>query len=54
MKNTNFVNSSGWPEDDHYSSVYDLAILSNALIKIFQIYIPILQWRNLHIMKFST
>ena len=35
MKNTNFVNSSGWPEDDHYSSVYDLAILSNALIKNF-------------------
>ena len=35
MKNTNFTNSSGWPEDNHYSSVYDLAILSNALIRDF-------------------
>ena len=35
MTNTNFINSSGWPDDNHYSSVYDLAILSNALIKDF-------------------
>ena len=35
MNNTNFINSSGWPEDDHYSSVYDLAILSNAVIREF-------------------
>tara|TARA_Y100001970_G_scaffold114296_1_gene142583 strand:- start:1938 stop:3071 length:1134 start_codon:yes stop_codon:yes gene_type:complete len=37
MNNTNFVNSSGWPEDDHYSTVRDLAILSNAVIKEFPI-----------------
>ena len=35
MKNTNFLNSSGWPEENHYSTVYDLAILSNALIRDF-------------------
>ena len=44
MFNSNFKNSSGWPHpdlqskvymDDHYSSVYDLAILSNAMIKNF-------------------
>ena len=35
MLNTNFVNSSGWPNENHYSSVHDLAILSNALIKNF-------------------
>ena len=35
MLNTNFVNSSGWPDDNHYSTVYDLAILSNSLIKDF-------------------
>jgi len=35
MDNTNFVNSSGWPEEDHYSTVYDLAILSNAVIREF-------------------
>ena len=35
MVNTNFINSSGWPDKQHYSSVYDIAILSNALIKNF-------------------
>src|SRR5210317_539808 len=35
MINTNFLNSSGWPEDDHYSTVYDLALLSKALIREF-------------------
>ena len=35
MNNTNFINSSGWPEDNHYSTVYDLALLSNALIRKF-------------------
>ena len=35
MSNTNFLNSSGWPEDNHYSTVYDLAILSNAVINEF-------------------
>jgi len=35
MRNTNFLNSSGWPEDNHYSTVYDLALLSNSLIKEF-------------------
>jgi len=35
MINTNFVNSSGWPEENHYSTVNDLAILSNAIIKEF-------------------
>ena len=32
---TNFINSSGWPEENHYSTVYDIAVLSNALIKNF-------------------
>ena len=35
MINTNFVNSSGWPNEKHYSTVQDLAILSNSLIKNF-------------------
>jgi len=35
MKNTNFTNSSGWPEPNHFSSVKDIAILSNALIRDF-------------------
>ena len=35
MKNTNFLNSSGWPDDNHYSTVRDLGILSNSLIRDF-------------------
>jgi serine-type D-Ala-D-Ala carboxypeptidase (penicillin-binding protein 5/6) len=35
MKNTNFLNSSGWPVDNHYSTVYDLALLSNSVIREF-------------------
>lgn len=35
MINTHFINVSGLPEDNHYSTVYDIAILSNALIRDF-------------------
>ena len=35
LNNTNFKNSSGWPVEDHYSTVRDLAILSNSLILNF-------------------
>ena len=35
MKNTNFINSSGWPDDNHFSTVRDISILSNALIRDF-------------------
>ncbi|HEX7349302.1 MAG TPA: D-alanyl-D-alanine carboxypeptidase family protein [Rhodanobacteraceae bacterium] len=32
MTNTHFVNASGYPADDHYSSAHDIAILARALI----------------------
>lgn len=35
MKDTNFVNASGLPHANHYSSAYDLAVLSRNLIKNF-------------------
>ncbi|HET8765559.1 MAG TPA: D-alanyl-D-alanine carboxypeptidase family protein [Rhodanobacter sp.] len=35
MDNTHFVNASGYPADNHYSSAHDIAILSRALIKNF-------------------
>ena len=35
MKNSNFVNSSGWPHPHHYSTMYDLAVLSKAIIRDF-------------------
>lgn len=35
MKNTHFVNSTGWPDKDHYTTAEDLAILTRALIRDF-------------------
>mgnify|MGYP000496772868 CR=1 FL=1 len=35
MKNTRFVNSSGLPDPQHYSSAQDLALLAHALIRDF-------------------
>ncbi len=35
MLNTNFTNSSGWPNENHYSTVRDIAILSNSIIRDF-------------------
>ncbi|WP_424945787.1 D-alanyl-D-alanine carboxypeptidase family protein [Candidatus Spongiihabitans sp.] len=35
MTNTNFTNSSGIPEDNHYSTVEDMTLLSMALIRKF-------------------
>ncbi|MGJ7044663.1 D-alanyl-D-alanine carboxypeptidase (penicillin-binding protein 5/6) [Thermoanaerobacterium thermosulfurigenes] len=32
-KNTNFKNASGLPEDGHYTSVYDMALISRELVK---------------------
>lgn len=33
MKNTHFVNPNGLDDDDHYSSAYDVALMSRELIK---------------------
>ena len=35
MLNTNFINSSGWPDENHFSTVRDLGVLSNTLIRDF-------------------
>ncbi|MDC0037672.1 D-alanyl-D-alanine carboxypeptidase [Alphaproteobacteria bacterium] len=35
MLNTNFINSSGWPNEDHFSTVRDLGFLSNKIIQDF-------------------
>lgn len=35
MTNSHFVNSTGWPDKEHYTTVADLAILSRALINDF-------------------
>jgi serine-type D-Ala-D-Ala carboxypeptidase (penicillin-binding protein 5/6) len=33
MKNSHFVNATGWPDPEHYSTAHDLAILGEALIR---------------------
>ena len=35
MLNTNFKNSTGWPDEDHYSTARDIAILTRAMIRNF-------------------
>lgn len=38
MKNSHFMNASGWPDPDHYSTARDLAKLATALIHDFPEY----------------
>lgn len=38
MSNSNFTNASGWPDENNYSTAYDLAILSYHTIKDFPEY----------------
>jgi D-alanyl-D-alanine carboxypeptidase (penicillin-binding protein 5/6) len=38
MNNTHFTNASGWPDPDHYSTAYDLALVTIAMIKNFPEY----------------
>jgi len=35
LKDSHFVNASGLPDPDHYTTAYDIALLSHALIKDF-------------------
>jgi D-alanyl-D-alanine carboxypeptidase (penicillin-binding protein 5/6) len=41
MKNTNFVNSTGLPNPQHYSTARDLAILAAAIVRDFPEYYPL-------------
>lgn len=38
MNNTNFVNSNGLPADNHYSTAYDIALMSRELMKHEEIF----------------
>jgi serine-type D-Ala-D-Ala carboxypeptidase (penicillin-binding protein 5/6) len=41
MKDTHFVNSTGLPDAQHYSTAYDLALLTIAIIRDFPEYHPL-------------
>ncbi len=40
MKNSNFTNASGWPDENHYSSARDLSILARHVIHEYPEYFP--------------
>jgi serine-type D-Ala-D-Ala carboxypeptidase (penicillin-binding protein 5/6) len=41
MKNTQFMNSTGMPHPQHYTTAYDLSLLATALIREFPEYYPL-------------
>ena len=49
LQNSNFTNSTGWPDDNHYMTVSDLAILSIRVIKDFPEFFIFLKKKILHI-----
>ncbi len=46
MQNTHFVDASGWPDANHYTTAHDLALLSAALIRDFPQYYHYLSERE--------
>lgn len=46
LTNTNFVNATGWPEENHYSSARDMAILSRHVIYDHAQYYPLYAERH--------
>ncbi len=40
LKNTHFMNSTGWPDANHYTTAHDLARIAIALIRDFPDYYP--------------
>ena len=41
MKSTNFVNSTGLPHPQHYTTAYDLSLLASAIVRDFPEYYPL-------------
>ncbi len=46
MTNTHYVNASGWPHDDHYSTARDLAILAQKIVTDHAEFYPIYSERE--------
>jgi D-alanyl-D-alanine carboxypeptidase (penicillin-binding protein 5/6) len=46
MKNTHFVNASGLPDAQHYSSAFDLALLAAAIVRDFPEFYPLYNLRE--------
>ncbi len=50
MHSTHFVNATGWPHDDHYSTARDLATLAQAIISEFPEYY---RWYSVREFKYN-
>ncbi len=46
MKDTHFTNATGWPDENHYSTAYDIALMSRALIRDHAEYYPLYKQRR--------
>jgi D-alanyl-D-alanine carboxypeptidase (penicillin-binding protein 5/6) len=46
MKNTSFMNSTGLPNSQHYSTAHDLALLAAAIVRDFPEYYPLYSLRE--------
>jgi D-alanyl-D-alanine carboxypeptidase (penicillin-binding protein 5/6) len=46
MKSTNFVNATGWPHPQHYSTAQDLALLAAAIVRDFPEHYPLYATRE--------
>ena len=46
MKNTHFANPTGLPDDEHYSTAYDIALLASAIFRDYPQHYPIFGLRN--------
>jgi D-alanyl-D-alanine carboxypeptidase (penicillin-binding protein 5/6) len=46
MKNTNFVNATGLPHPQHYTTAYDLSLLASAIIRDFPEYYPLYSMKD--------
>ncbi|MES1981795.1 MAG: D-alanyl-D-alanine carboxypeptidase family protein [Pseudomonadota bacterium] len=46
MKNTHFVNATGLPHAQHYSTAYDLALIAATIIRDFPAYYPLYSLRE--------
>ena len=48
MKNTHFVNATGVPHPQHYTSAYDLALIAAAIVRDFPEHYPLYNLRGYH------
>jgi D-alanyl-D-alanine carboxypeptidase (penicillin-binding protein 5/6) len=46
MKNTNFVNATGLPHPQHYTTAYDLSLLASAIIRDFPAHYPLYSMKD--------